>query len=217
MAIIDSMGKEKTEKLTANERRDLAIEAGLQLIPYVGGSLATLYFGAKEERRFRRIETFYQEVATEVKKTMKSFSISPDDEVSLIAIIEQVNERIEIEQIEEKRRYLKNFLTNIFLQSVGSFDEKSFFLQSLGSMTYLECEVLSGLAVQTAAVPVRGIQKNGVSQYAIVGAVGRLRNLGFIETTITSLQFGGDNAFNESIELSEFGKKFHNFCIMDPE
>ena len=205
------------EKLTGNEKRDLAIEAGVQLIPYIGGSLATLYFGAKEGRRFKRIETFYKEVATELEKAIALSSISPDDEASLIAIIEQVNERVEMEQIEEKRRYLKNFLVNILLHSIGNFDEKSFFLQSLGSMTYLECEVLSGLAGQTAAVPVRGIRKEGVGQYAIVGAIGRLRNLGFIEATTTSFQFGGDNALNESVELSEFGKKFHNFCIRNTE
>ena len=38
------------------EKFELAVNAGLQAIPYVGGPLATLYFGYKQEQRFQRIE-----------------------------------------------------------------------------------------------------------------------------------------------------------------
>ena len=46
------------------ERKDkieLAVNAGLQLIPYVGSLLATLYFGAKQEKRLERIKNEHLE------------------------------------------------------------------------------------------------------------------------------------------------------------
>lgn len=53
------------EHLSAREKRDLVIQAGIQAIPHVGSALATLYFGRKQELRFKRLETFYKYFATE--------------------------------------------------------------------------------------------------------------------------------------------------------
>ena len=49
------------------EKFELAVNAGLQAIPCVGGPLATLYFGYKQEQRFQRIEQTLQEVANELE------------------------------------------------------------------------------------------------------------------------------------------------------
>lgn len=59
-------------KLTGQGIRDLVIQAGIQAIPHVGGSLATLYFGLKQEFRFQRLETFYKEVASEIQTLKKT-------------------------------------------------------------------------------------------------------------------------------------------------
>ncbi len=94
------MSNSNNKKLIGVERRDLVIQAGLQAMPYVGGSLATLYFGAKQTRRFKRLETFYQEVAQEIR-ALKDRMASPDehDKEALAAIIEELNEKIEHEQV----------------------------------------------------------------------------------------------------------------------
>ncbi|MFP3607590.1 hypothetical protein, partial [Paraburkholderia sp. SIMBA_053] len=47
--------------------KDLIIEAGLQLIPNVGGALATVIFGRKQEKRYSRLEGFYNQLASEVE------------------------------------------------------------------------------------------------------------------------------------------------------
>lgn len=44
------------EKISGKDKLELVINAGLQAIPYVGGPLATLYFGYKQEQRFQRVE-----------------------------------------------------------------------------------------------------------------------------------------------------------------
>ena len=50
------------------EKFELVVNAGLQAIPYVGGPLATLYFGYKQEQRFQRIEQTLKKVATELEE-----------------------------------------------------------------------------------------------------------------------------------------------------
>ena len=57
----------KEDKLTTKQEVDNKIEAGLQLIPSIGGALATLYFGRKQQREFNRISNFYKELSGELK------------------------------------------------------------------------------------------------------------------------------------------------------
>ena len=45
-------------RLTGKEKFELAVEAGLQSLPYVGGSLATLYFGSKQEKDLKELSLF---------------------------------------------------------------------------------------------------------------------------------------------------------------
>ena len=56
------------DKLTDREKIELTVEAGLNAIPAIGGSLATLYFGTKQEKRFKRIENFYTDLKNDFEK-----------------------------------------------------------------------------------------------------------------------------------------------------
>ena len=44
------------DKLTTKEKIEIAIQSGLELIPYVGGALSSVYFATKQEKRFKRLE-----------------------------------------------------------------------------------------------------------------------------------------------------------------
>lgn len=204
-------------KLSSIEKRDLVIQAGIQAIPYVGGSLSALYFGAKQERRFKRLETFYQEAAQEVR-ALKDRIASPEehDKEALAAIIEELNEKIEREQVREKREFFKAYLKNTLIYPVkGNYDERRFFLDTLGLMSLLECDVLGFIYNQSQPLRVGNVQKPGVDQYAIVGAIGRLKSFGFLVSGQASFSIGGDvdNALNETVKVSDFGRRFCEFCL----
>jgi len=206
------------DKLTFKEKRDLVLEAGLQALPYVGGSLATLYFGAKQEKRFKRIESFYRELAKELEDLkVNLLPIHKHDEDKIIAIIEELNERIEREHLEEKRRYFKNFLRNALQTPTKdyNFDERKYFLDTLSIMSLLECELMMFLTTIQNAIEIGSIEKRGTSQYAIVGAVGRLVNYGFVRQLQGKMIFGPqiDNTLYQLVELSDFGRKFIDFCL----
>jgi hypothetical protein len=84
-------------------------------------------------------------------------------------------------------------------------------------MSLLECELLALLLSQTEQVQVGSLQKPGSEQYAIVGAVSRLKSRGFLASSPGRLSIGGseDNALLELVTVSSYGRKFHSFCLSD--
>ena len=161
-----------SDKLTNSEKRDLVLQAGMQLVPYVGGSMASLYFGSKQEKRFKRLESFYQELAQELEGMKDSISsIEEQNPIALEAIMESLHEKIEAEPTQEKRRFFKNYFKNTLRNPVTSdYDERKYFLEALDDMSLLECEILAFIRTQQEQTQVGSINKPGVDQYAIVGA-----------------------------------------------
>lgn len=204
-------------KLTIADKRDLVIQASMELVPYVGGPLSTLYFGSKQEKRFKRIESFYKEISEEIAYMKDSISsIDNQDPDQLEAIIESLHEKIETEPTKEKRDYFKNYFKSTLKHPVsGNFDERKYFLETLSNLTLLECELLIFFKTQQSPLLVRSIQKPGVDVYAIIGSIGRLKTNGFLSAATSSISLGGnaDNSLNESVSLTAFGNKFIQFCL----
>lgn len=205
------------EKLSGKDKRDLVIQAGMQAIPYVGGSLAAIYFGTKQERRFKRLESFYQELAEEIKTMSDQVaSVDQQNKTSLEALIENLHEKVETEPTAEKRQFFKNYFKNTLRYPVtADFDKRKYFLDTLGEMTLLECEILAFLKNQAGPTAVGSISKPETDQYAIVGAIGRLKSYGFLMAFQGSITVGGraDNALDERVQVSSFGKEFCEFCL----
>ncbi|MCH7604868.1 hypothetical protein IID24_02690 [Patescibacteria group bacterium] len=207
-----------------NEKGDLTreqliknvLEVGMQLIPVVGGSLATFYFGEKQQREFNRLQAFYKELAEDVKNLQEKPSLENQDEEKLAALIEKINNKVEKEVLREKINYFKSFFKNILVYPVkADYDEKTFFLETIDSMSLLEIDLLKVLSQQETPPLVKDITKEGVEQYAVVGAVSRLRNFGFLELSSTAMTLGGerDDRLTEKLKVSPFGKKFIAFCL----
>ena len=206
-----------SEELTNNEKRDLVLQAGMQLVPYVGGPMASLYFGTKQEKRFKRLESFYQELAGDIVNIKES--IKPVDEqnsVALEALMESLHEKVEVEPTLEKREFFKNYFKNTLKSPVSNnYDERKCFLDSLGDMSLLECEILAFIKTQTRQTQVGAINKPNVDQYAIVGIIGRLKSRGFLTAAQGSFSIGGgaDNSLQELVSISPYGDRFCSFCL----
>ncbi|MGE6593488.1 hypothetical protein ACQKFU_28920 [Bacillus mycoides] len=206
------------DKLNWKEKRSLIVQSGLQLIPNVGGALSTAYYGTKQEKRFKRIESFYQELSEEVGKIQLQLpSIDIHNQDSLIALIEELNEKIEREHTEQKRDYFKRYLLSTLSSPTNdNFDERRFFLDALGNMTLLECEILLLLYRNNEIrFQIRTIGIPGVKQFAIVGAINRLKTYGFIQSYTDGIYFGReDNTMQEYVIPSDFGINFIQYCLM---
>jgi hypothetical protein len=204
------------DKLNLKDKLNITIETSLQLVPYIGGALATAYFGTKQEKRFKRIESFYQEFSAQIEQLRLQLPpIDIHDQDNLIALIEELNEKVERESTDQKRAYFKKYLYSALSSSTNeNFDERRFFLNTLSSMTLLECELLLFINQQHIPVIVGNISKTGVDQYAIVGSIGRLRMYGFLGVESNNIVIGGgDNSLHDSFIVSNFGSKFIDFCL----
>lgn len=215
------MGKYSLNKLnlTAKEKTLLGVQAAIQAIPYVGGSIATIYFGYKKEIRFKRLEAFYARFASEAEVFKDKIAlIESHHKDKLIAIIEELNEKVEHETVKEKIDFLKNYFRSTLVNPItdSNFDERQYFLNVLGSMTLLESEILKFL-LNKNNIPTQiiDIKINDIDQYAIIGGVEKLKSYGFLESQTISVMIGTgqDNRLKEKVNLSDFGKKFYEFCI----
>lgn len=203
-------------RLTGKEKFELAVEAGLQSLPYVGGSLATLYFGSKQEKRFKRIESFYQDLSDEIRlNKTKILPLEEHDKEKLIAIIEDLNEKVEKESTAEKKRMFKRYFISTLSSPINdNFDKIKYFLEALSSLSLLECEILVFLKRNGSAL-VSSITKPNTDQYAIVGSIGRLKSYGFVASYTQSMNIGGgsDNSLNEVASVSSYGNDFISYCL----
>lgn len=207
------------DKLSNRQKLELAAEAGLQAIPYVGSSLSTIYFGTKQLKSINRLERFYRDLRKDLDSLKDAIiPIEQHDPDALGSLIEKVNEKIECEHQERKFLAYKSYMKSLLLHPVNStnYDKKAAFLEALNSMLILEIEMIvlffqnSGKVIQ-----VRSISKTGVDQYAIVGAISRLRTFGFIKPSNRSLEIGlGDNMLSESYTITSYGSEFVQFTLL---
>lgn len=206
-------------ELTSKEKAQLVIQSAIQAIPYVGGSIATLYFGRKQEIRFERLESFFRELAEEIKEIKgKIKSIEIQDKEAFIFILESLNEKVEIEYSNDKRKFFKNYFKNTLKEPINelNFNERRYFLDVLGLINILECKILKILIEKgNVSTQIKDIKIESVDIYAIIGAIEKLKSYGFLESYTLSVRFGTeqDNRIQEKVRLSNYGKKFYEFCI----
>jgi len=224
------MSDEDEIKLNNKEKIDLTIQTALQLIPSgIGAAISNIYFGIKQEKRFKRLERFYSEIAQELKSLQSGELIKINDKISLlnnydkeafVFIFEQLNDKIEREFASQKINILKSYLKSTLRDPVNgnNFDKRKFFLDAIGSMTIFECEILGYIYNQKEFIKVESIIKGGIDKYEILGSINRLKSFGFIITyqfsyaTADAVK-GHETGFDENIEISPLGREFGEFCL----
>ncbi|SMQ75937.1 hypothetical protein SAMN05444673_2575 [Bacillus sp. OV166] len=196
------------DKLSLKEKLEITVQTGLQLIPYVGGALSTAYFSTKQEKRFKRVESYYIETADKINQLQLQLPpINIHDEDSLTSLIEHLNDKIEKEHSDKKREYFKNFFINMLRTPTleNNYDERRIFLEALSDITILEFNVLLSFSEEHKAKTILNNDDD-----VIVGAKSRLEMFGFLEGQYMSF-LGGTTV--KSLLITPFGKKFINFCL----
>jgi len=201
--------------------RDLLLESGLQAIPYVGGPLATLYFGHQQELRFQRIETFYYELKESIEKLqLKLPTIETHESEELMSLIEQVNDAVEKEHIKRKLEAYKIFYMKNLLMPVTSknYEIRKLFLDILRSMTETQMDVFLFLISKKAPIVSSTIGADGVSPELIQGSISQLKILGIINSQLHSIVMSPQSSgIHDNVAVSPLGRRFHNFCLIYPD
>lgn len=208
---------EKDIKLTGKEKVELAIEAGIGAIPVVGGPLQTLYFGAQNEKRFKRIESFYNNLNAELESIRNQ--IPPIDSIpnkdEFLGILEDLNSEVEKAKSQSKIDYFKKFYINTLLSSNSlNFDLHSFFLEALVNLTNLELSILFFLNQIGTRDYSQGINIPGVSDDLINGSLNRLTDYGFLSSQLVNITIGGPSSrSNNAYKINELGMQFSSFIL----
>jgi hypothetical protein len=200
------------DKLTSKEKFEIAVQTGLELVPYVGGALSAAYFSTKQEKRFKRIESFYKELAEKVHRLEIQFPpFNVHDEESLTALIEHLNDKIEKEHSNQKREYFKNFFINMLRTPTqeSNYDERRIFLEILSDMTVLEFQVLLSFSEEHKHL-VTGLE---MENEIIMAAKARLEAFGLLRANYMSMSFVGQSPVHKSLHITKFGIDFINFCL----
>ncbi len=190
-------------------KKDTIIEAGINAIPYVGGAVAALYFGNKNEKRFQRLEEFYEKLREELESgTYDEFNFNETNAEQFQDLISEVHEKVEKESRETKKKLLRNFFTTTIQNPLeGDFDLRLIFLDSLDSLSEFDCKILAFLKTQEQ-VQIKVI--SGADPYLIYSSVNKLTSLGFLETRRGSFTMNGkqDENLDNIVFLSRLGKQF---------
>ncbi|EOU1777017.1 hypothetical protein P6P39_10175 [Clostridium perfringens] len=203
-------------KESIKEKMELLVEAGMQCIPVVGSPLASLYFGEKQNKRFKRIENFYKEVSEELEAVKeKIVPVSSHNEEELSAILEELNDKVESEHIKLKVELYKNYFKNTMIYPVNNnYSERKLLLDIIKELSPLEIELLVFLKQQKEAIINTTITKPGVEDSIVQGCIAKIKMLGLVSANLNSIVLGGNcGSASEQIKLSSFGEKFHKFCI----
>ena len=200
-------------KISAKDKFELVVNAGLKSIQYVGGPLSTLYFGYKQEQRFQRVEQTLKEVASELQNC-KLPNIEEHNSEELMALIDELTDKIENERIDFKRNLYKEYFKNILKTPTnGNYEERKLFLEVLSQITPLQIELFQFILKTPNVIDV-SISKPGVDISLIKSSILQLENYGLVIATLNSIRLGGNQAgMPMNLVVSEFGKRFNRFCL----
>lgn len=207
-----------SDKLNAREWSMIGAEALFNLVPVGGGTLATLLFAPGNERRLKRLERVYQELAAEIREKGIVFASNlEDNREAIAAIIEEFTERVQREHTEEKREFFKKFFINTLKDEALNYDRSMTFLRVLSDITYMEVELLRNLYKRKGSLTfLRDVQIAPEDDYEQLSALYRLQSLGFIRSGY------GSQGFNMSMKppiltndlaLSPYGEAFVDYVI----
>lgn len=204
------------DELNTKEKMLITAEAGLNLVPYVGGPLAKIYFGFKQEIRLKRIERFYNELSERMLKYSRSdFILENVNKSALAAIIEEIHEGIEQDFAEERLLYFQNcFINSLTTDGEKEHQKKRYFISVISKLSDTEIEILSTLskAPKGDGLHYDDINEDGAAEFN--AALERLKSLGFLNAILNgklkqNIQWGEITHHT----LSDFGKEFVEYCL----
>lgn len=203
---------DNNEKLSKKDYFDLIVEGGIGAIPYIGGVVQSLYFGSKNEKRFRRVEKFYEKLNEDLECIQDQipedvFNLENKDQ--LIGIFEGINDEIEKSKAQNKIEMYRNLYKNCLLRiNNTSWDSEEYFLLVLNQLTSIEIQLLAYLMNRGNENFLGNISMIGYSQELIDGSLNRLADFGLLEKTIGSIVLGEIGKQNMGYKISNLGIQF---------
>ena len=175
------------EGLNWRDYGSLALEGIIASIPTVGAALQTAYFGSKNERRFKRIESFYNELSKSIGELQSQ--VATNDQLSRISnelsdFIETTNGIIESQSSFAKRSMLHNAFLNILTSPEAvDWSKSNFFMSTVPQIDMIDLQIM--FAIQKIpsnrwVIPEEVERTLSLDHFFSIGLLERLTNLGYL-------------------------------------
>jgi len=206
------------DKLTIKDNIENIVEAGINAIPVVGGSLNTLYFGRKQEKRFKRIEKFYELLKDDFESIQDKVSEALEklDHNSLTGIIEEINENVEKDYLESKLNYFKNcFYNSLISQDSDSYGKRKYFIDVLGKLTDMDIQIIHNLyQAQRDHGYTPELESEHENNSEFIGSLEKLKSYGLVHSKLNGTLKPGINWSEITLYIiSDFGRDFVEYCL----
>ncbi|WP_079708577.1 hypothetical protein [Paraliobacillus ryukyuensis] len=202
-------------KLGYVEYRDLTIQTGLQFLPVFGPAISTAYYGYKQEKRFKRIESFYSDLASKLEKLESDIEfkdIDKENEDDIISMVEQLNDEIEKQSQQNKKEFYENYFINYMKKNNDDYRYNyQLFFEMLKNISETTLWTLKDFYKD---VPKSAIVLSNDSSRARIYT---LINYGLLEledeTTVRNEPIFYPKTQNDRINITKLGRDFHHFCL----
>ncbi|CDN28311.1 hypothetical protein predicted by Glimmer/Critica [Lactiplantibacillus plantarum] len=214
------------DKLHGKDYAWLAVEAAVASIPTFGSALQTAYFGSKNEKRFKRIESFYNHLSEEVEKVKEQLTSS--DEISMYSeqisqYMEKVNNIVESDPTLAKRSMLHNGFLNI-LKSPSKIDwvQEQYFISIVPQIDLTDLQLLQMTKKldQEKWAQINNVVEafnNQLDKFYLTGLCERLTNLGLFEKRYGSISIQSDGTIIDTYyRITDLGRSFLRFTMESP-
>lgn len=190
------------------------IEAGIGAIPTIGGPIQTLYFGLQNEKRFKRIESFYEQLNNLLKVFQNQIprETNPQSSEQLIGIIETINTEVEKSKSHKKTTYFVNAYKNLLLNSSkNQLDLDELYIEILSKLTYVELELLALYFRfrDEVGVPL----ESKLEETLMFGSLNRLADFGLINKHLVHVPIGKGEAESYDYSIAPLGINFCHYIL----
>lgn len=211
------------ENLNIKDYSWLAIEGIVASIPTVGPALQTAYFGRKSEKRFKRIENFYNDLSQHVQELQDQMVAKTEIEKysdQIAEFMEKSNDLVESDVQGFKSALLRNaFLTILKSPSEVNWNEEQYFTSTIGQMDTTDFQVL-GAARNGGWVQVKSVIDffNGkLDRFYLKGLCERLTSLGYFEKRYGNINMQGEGTIIDTYyRISNLGQNLLSFTMKPP-
>lgn len=218
------MKSDNSENLNTGEITSLTLEALVGSLPYVGPFLQTAYFGAKNEKRFKRIETFYTGLSQDMQRLESSMATAAEiaavsDE--LAEFMEATNNIIESQSSLAKRSMLHNaFLTILTSPTKIEWSETRFFMFTVPQIDMTDLRIMVNIRNLPAdhwATVETVEQYLQLDHFFTVGLLERLVNFGYLYKRLGNISMKASGTeIDTAFRITGLGSRFLDFTMEPP-
>lgn len=125
-----------------NDIKESVIKGIISAVPYLGGTVTSIWSDIQAERKHERLLEFYTALDDEIKIIKEKLNVGYISKPDFLDVFEATVKFVINERSNEKRRFFKNILLNGMMDKIADYDKTEKFLRIVDDMSNPEIIIL---------------------------------------------------------------------------